>query len=69
MNRRKRIFIIWFYGRLPLAKKIHKRIIIAALRERIAGIEHPSTVNPYTFEQLCNKNQQIYWEELFNRKS
>lgn len=69
MSRRKRLFIIWFYGHLPLAKKIHKRIIISALKEHFAGMEHPSTINPYTFEQLCNKNQQVYWEDLLNQNS
>jgi hypothetical protein len=68
MSRKIRIFWIWFYGHLPLLRKIHKRIIITALKERIAGIDHPSTISPYTFEQLSNKNQLEYYKYLLNKK-
>jgi hypothetical protein len=62
--KKRRILRIWYYGYLPLAKKIRKRIIIEALYEHIKGREHASIINPMIFQDAANANQSHYWDRL-----
>lgn len=63
-----RKFRIWYYGRLPLAKKIRKRIIIDMLYEHVKDREHPSTINPLIFQDAMNRSQYNLFESLSQKQ-
>jgi len=69
MKHKLRILIIWYYGRLPLAKLLHKRIIFERLLKSVRDISPIyKYMTPKDFENCVNAAQRAYFATLLMKQ-
>lgn len=66
MKRRLRIFRIWYFGKINLAKKIHVRVVYWKMIQRFKN-ERSVYYIPEHFNKAMNSAQVSYLEKIFHR--